>query len=598
MLKLTLYKNCILNETYQNIFSLGLEIRAGVRKSTLDFYLDELSNKVIILDNVYYENSGKFILDFEFDSSTIYDYNYMKVELYDDNNTLKLKRYCFIQNIEIKNELVYLTYIEDIWSSYGDKINGITESYLERSRIIKNYNDLEFPIFKLPVEYDGNNNLEFENLLTETETGYVIVLQVQYYDTQEYGNATQRFARTIVITGESGMTTITGTMTLIEKIFKNAQGRNYETGGVHPGTLWYYTIDNITLIDKRIFFAKRTGSRILDELDGRFLDNGNIIAYTYAIKGTFDLYSIPTDINAELKTGGIIVKEGTINNNFKIKQLGTLSQKFDIINNGNNINYKIRIMPSLYNFDIYLDVQNQLVKITDSFVIEIPYNFLQGAEIAQQKLQKQTRTINGITKIGTGIVGAGLDIASALGTGGITTFGTSGKTVMQKIKTKTGYEKISEKIPGTTSALDLISENLGGIGKAISGITDLMQLNAPVYTTSYGTFEDSDGVYTAKTGLLLFKINSDNDEYVKQTINNTGYEVYKYINDISKLQLNDTSYFQDLEEPINYNVVKFATVNVYGDFPRSIALLLNEILLNGTKIWYSTDMSDDNLEVL
>ena len=134
MLKITLYKNCVLNETYQNVFSIAKRNN----KTILELYLERLTKYVIECENVYYENSGEIVFDYELISenvaSNIYEYNYMKVEQFDDDELLSLERYCFVNSIQIKNGCVYLDYKEDVWSSYIGKVAGINESYLSRTR--------------------------------------------------------------------------------------------------------------------------------------------------------------------------------------------------------------------------------------------------------------------------------------------------------------------------------------------------------------------------------------------------------------------------------------------------------------------------------
>ena len=126
MLRLTLYKNCILNETYQNVISTALYNG----QSVLERYLATLSSYVIPdIDETYYKNNGDLTFDLELiNTSNIYEYNYMKVEYFDEENVLILKRYCFIQNIRINNDIVILSYSEDVFSSYSNKIKKLRTS--------------------------------------------------------------------------------------------------------------------------------------------------------------------------------------------------------------------------------------------------------------------------------------------------------------------------------------------------------------------------------------------------------------------------------------------------------------------------------------
>ena len=117
-------------------------------------------------------------------------------------------------------------------------------------------------------------------------------------------------------------------------------------------------------------------------------------------------------------------------------------------------------------------------------------------------------------------------------------------------------------------------------------------LNQKAYATSKlveTTGEDLEKIFY---GPVLISIDSDNDEFVKDTINFTGYEVYKYLDDISLIDLNNVDYI--LSKNINYNVVSFSMINIYGEFPRDIANIFNAIFETGVKIWYDYQMNSDN----
>jgi len=599
MLKITLYQDCILNENYQQVFSLGTQ--TGQTKNVLERYLDTLISKTLEIDYVYQENFGTLIFDIQllvvsltppylgYDS--IYKFNYMKIQTIDTEDTYQILRYCFIDKILLKNDLVYLDYSEDIWSSYSHNIKGITTSYLERSRVL-NYgntlNDLKINLYNLPVEYNGNNNILYEELSSNTfQNGtFRLILELQQYNLDSEGNPTKRFSSYYITQDYGNYSSI---RQLLERIIYLSQEKSFR-----------YFPSGATEVEELYF---QVGKILILPTD--FLSTSHLIGVSNWIQdgsSRIDFYSIKFSSEILMYTTGLILKNGTIINSFKNKMFGTYSQKFDIINNGTNINYKLKLYRDNYNISLILDFQNQLIDITDSFEIQIPFNYLQGSELAQQQMNRKLTTINGITKIGTGIIETGLDIASAGINGGIGIAKTAGKSVskINKRETKTGYSKTktSEYIPGQASIFDLSSKELSGIPSIIKGITNLIEINSPIYSTSFGTFVDSNGILNTMLGsLFIFKIDSDNDNYVKNSINTTGYITYEYLHDITKLKINNVDYFLNLTTPIYYNTIKFSTINIYGSFPRNIALQLNEILENGTRIWYDYQMRNDNLVV-
>ena len=48
---------------------------------------------------------------------------------------------------------------------------------------------------------------------------------------------------------------------------------------------------------------------------------------------------------------------------------------------------------------------------------------------------------------------------------------------------------------------------------------------------------------------------------------------------------------------IHYDVIRFDAIDIYGSFPREIALTLNDIFEKGVKIWYDKEMTEDNYVV-
>ena len=613
MIRITLYENCILNETYKNVFSL--EIQTGQTKNVLEKYLDTLNKMTFDGDYIYYENAGELVIDYKLGQKNIYDYNYMKVEEFNDEDDSKiLERYCFIQDIALKNDCAYITYEEDIWSSYANKIKGLTKSYLERSRLlsIDIGNAIDTPnmhtinLHKLPVDYNGINNLKFNSIFVSDY--YFVMFKLQYWERVNDENV----IRNTDIFGLY-LPAISDCISFIEKLMYNSQNgsdfwifKPWSGSGPYEGfRAYYFEISDISIIPQNLFsnfatfvntyFTKLyTSSQILDptrdeDLFAVGIEENN----SYHLDSTF--VKLKNNAN-EL----VNIKDYTLSKSFKRYAVGTVSQKFPLENIGTTINIKLFLQINKYTYTFMLDLQNQLIDISDSFIVNVPFSYLNGSEMSALRLNKKLTTINGITKIATGIAETGLDIASAIGTGGISLFGEKPSKVSTKIKSKlksgkTKWKTTTKSVGGKTSALDLASDDVSGLAKTVSGITDLMGVNLPFMNTSKGTFLDSDGLLNARFSLVEYVINSNNDGYVNEMFNETGYEVYEFINkDMIYNLLFSRNY---LSNNYNYNVIKFATCNVYGSFPRSVAENLNSILEDGVKIWYDYQMQEDTLKV-
>lgn len=619
MLRITLYKNVILNETYQNVFSMG-KIND---ESILEKYLNKIeneeyvhSNLIFELEEVYQENNGTFIFDYSlFDEDTIYEYNYMKIEtIEEETGNTKLLRYAFINSIKLVNELVYLTYKEDMWSSYSDKIFGITESYLNRSRVINYGDDYSLSPYKLPIEYDGNNYLNISKLNNLAEE-YYIIGQVQYYNTSDYKTSNKRFLRTfllsriikqddkwLVFNSFNDIFTIQSSINeLISKQSLKINLIDVDEGGYNLlATEFYYEIQNITLIPSSMidnFIKTKEGIDLeettdFDEFANYVTDGLALDITTPTIDITNSLFLHPLVFPFNLEDGNT---EVTINNNFKNISVGTFSSQFPIINNGTDIKIKTLISVNDFNFDIYIAINNNIYNITNDFVVPLPFSQITGDIMAQRGVMQELKNNNiKNDKI-------------------IATSNFVGKTINNAFDIVGSIDKASiyNKLTSRASEIGFGSQVVN-IGKNVTDIAtssinygasldklnnELDANNAPVYSSTKGIFSKSEAFTNANYGICIISINSDNDEFVKKSINNLGYITYNYINDISKLKINNPDYFLELENPIHYNVIQFKSINTYGSFTREIANILNTIFKTGVKIWFDENMEEDTLVV-
>ena len=129
----TLYKNCILNNSYTEVFDT---IHKDSNNNTaFDRYINTLTKFEGSIADSYGSASGSFSIELDFltngTKDNIYEYNYMLFNDTDNN----FKRYCFIDNIEVVNGYVIVRYSEDIWHTYSKDMN-IRKSLLTNSEEI------------------------------------------------------------------------------------------------------------------------------------------------------------------------------------------------------------------------------------------------------------------------------------------------------------------------------------------------------------------------------------------------------------------------------------------------------------------------------
>ena len=556
MLQIRLYKNCILNESYQNVFSLGT--RTGQMKNVLERYLESLQSIEFDINNAYYENSGELVIDFT-ENLNPYDYNYMKIVDID----IGLLRYCFINKIEIKNSCVYITYKEDVWSSYSNKINGILPSYLSNTRV-KNYSSFTPKLLELPVKYDGNNELIMEPLLNDTETigqstiDYVVCLiELQFYklvsgsDSKSVGGVRYVIAKRL--------SNDTYKCSLLEAY---STAKMFIEGMPTVQLPWdngsYYEVSNVYILPASCYDDLMT---MFDDTDIRITFPGDIFGYYRYVRNTRSLWN------------GFTLYEGIIENNYKNLLIGTYDKPLEIINNGTNVNYKIDLFIFSNCISIKLNILNQIIDITDSFKYDIPFTTVLASEYAQRKTSYMLEKMTQESQINYGRY---YDLYENLGN--LVSFGSYMKGHFSNL---------------TSSLSNMVGRNLL-YGYDLENLK-LESITVPKYSNVKGIKGNSTSFCNFTGGIFLWKINSDNDDYVKKSIDNFGFKTYEFIEDFNKLDINNVDYWRN--NNISFNCIKFETINVYGSFPRDIALELNNLLQNGIKIWFTPSMEQDNYEI-
>lgn len=177
---LTLYKDTILNDRYATVFDCDETYWGGPSNTPLMKYLSQQFKKYFDLPTVYMKESGTISVDIALPQTyDIFDYNYMSLE-----NDEFGKRYYFIDNIELGNGIVQLTYTLDVWHTYSRKMH-LNYGILGRAR--RNVENLKRA---LPVAYESNLAPIFS---ATTETDFYLVAEIsEYVLTSDAANATIR----------------------------------------------------------------------------------------------------------------------------------------------------------------------------------------------------------------------------------------------------------------------------------------------------------------------------------------------------------------------------------------------------------------------
>lgn len=597
---LTLYKNCILNDNYNEVFDLTKKTRVidGITESYSVFtdYLKGLDKTTINVPNVYYSRNMSFTLGIsgENKAKEAFEYNYCKIE------AEGIVRYCFITDIELANSVATYYTEEDIWSNYAYDMQ-FRYGYLTNSRKLDykiNNNKKQINYYLLPTGYQSNNAPSYARLNPFMfETSYNVILQIQCYSLTEKGAVSKRMIRTAILgNAEKNGTkwefkTTSFLSGEVEQVLSYLQAESSDTVLIKGADLndyfgeeaIHFQIDNITIIPSKFGLGKLINNKEQDDILEAVIGASVYNAETFGI--TF--LNLPKLYNASLLNYGSpeLLFSYKLSNDFKIVSFGTRTSQYEINMNGTDIEYDLLIATDNTNFKMLLSFQNKCIDITSDFTYDIPFTALTADVTAQRRIAYNTAMYNGVAEIIGGAADTALNIVSL--SGGNITGGSVIKEQRRYGTTKRGKKYLTSKKRTEEDFKNPLGSGsaegvLGGVRSIADGIVGIVNANTPKYTTNTGTFVKSEALVNAQFALCCMKINPDNSEFVENYTNLVGYVVYEIIKD-------NILFYQDFTD---YNICKFETVDIYGSFPQSIKLELEDILTSGFKIWYNSELKE------
>ena len=614
-ISLRLYRNCRISPNYKNVLSrTPINTDVSNFNSPFDEYLNTLTHYDLDLDLVYQDE----ITEFNFylttqDYSSIYNFNYMRIQSIKDNQVV-LERYAFINSLTIKNDIAILKFKIDVWHSFIKSLTGINYAYLRGFRIIKNSPSSQLPVFdiyNLPLDYQGNDKVNLVQNDNITNRDLALILEIQEYDTSQLGNANWSWTRYCLLNHyyyddeikppEGDNYHITGTVNLtaqnvdefIQQIMLLSLKNYLYNGTAHD----YFTIGKIYVVPNT------------NEIKSMFKSNNEedifIRLPTYEViegsKWEFRNYYIRSaKRNIDLTT----IVNSSFNANFKRKSIGFYTKQFDIINNGTEINYEIKGFASDSSFKLYFNYQNQLIEITDLFEYQpVGKNLIDGATLTQHRL----RYILQQGQFDAAILNWSANTVASLYSGGMnigkmqTQMAANSSLTNQSLNLGNGFRTTNYANMYEQSAYNYNISQAGLVQDSNNALTGAFTLALKRATFEYPQYNyqtiicsNNNAVINANKWVMSGIINSDNDNFVKQIINYTGFEVYKFVSGILHTGLLVEGHiFTD--NNIYYNVLQYKTIDCYGEFPTNIKLEIEHILTSGVRIFYSGThfMEDD-----
>ena len=593
MLKITLYKNCKLNDNYQNVLSTG---KLNSNGSSLDNYLNSLIKYTFEVDCVYQERNGTLVFDYNILTiNNIYEYNYMKIETIEDE-TIIIKRYCFINDIILKNALVYLTYKEDIWSSYSDKIKGINKSLLSNSYRKKYSNEL-FP-FLLPISYNGNEPIKRKSLFGAINNKYYLFAEVQVYSPSAAGRLTTRNTKVYLVCDTapiweeiSGGTTsgtyvppsiknckitINKAISLIRQFYYWQSHYGTICSDVAAGNTDQYEVIQFKLVPANLFDDEKPYTNLYYDLHNFYSWNSD--DHDSPSNKTLRAYLYVMGKNKKGSTNNnlTLIKEKILECDFKDISIGTFNIQIPIENNGTNRKIRMLIQVSEYAINFYININNVLVDLTNNFIVNYPYGSVTAEKFNEVRIARETRMSNlKLENISNGLAYSQKVVDRAFSMGAndfkISQNGYSAKNVPLSLANQKGVVDTLY----DTANLIVNTKKIGNLMK---------EANAPVYSSQFSIKNIEDNFINIVEGICIYYIDSDNDEYVNKAIEESGYKVFYISNNYDEFGIQKSE--ELVNQGINFDVIKFDVISIYGEFPASISKLLEQIFESGVKIWY------------
>lgn len=566
-MNITLYANCIVNPNYDEVFS---------KASLFEGYLNTLDSYSMQIPYMYITYSGT--LQFEYSNNffptitserTIMECSYLKIESAVDEEPTKV--YAFINHIELINGICILSYTTDIWHSYFDKWN-FRNGLLSRTLQLDYYNIKEK---EYPFTIFGTNNVNIKNIKNnnnELLDKCYILCTLQLYKLQS-GTDTKvnRILRSYILQYREGLNGYS--------LF------NFALGSSDSGE--YTKYNPLTTLDKAIeqliIGQSRTNKVKLDdstETQDMYYDITNVYllpkdtiqlgsGYQYA-DGNFiiasDTKNNQTLVAKPIDLGDKLIYSAEISCDYKNLSIGCFTNKVELQNNGLNEIAKIKCTIRNDNIYFYLLLDNRIIDITESFRYDLPWQGVTADTLVQRSISTQLQNMtleNSRTKIGIGIAKSSVNAIGSFAQAGL-----------------------------SASPTKIIGNIAGAVNNALdvgSGVADL-ELNseqekandAEKYSNSKANECVSQAVINALYGICLFSVNDDenysNYQETQKKLRQVGYKVSHFTD---KIDLEHTGRTNP------YDIIKFDFVRICG-LPTDLNNAIKQILLNGTKMWYTS----------
>lgn len=584
-MKLTLYRSCIVNNNYDEVFAT---------RELIDEYLLKLSHIEFTIDGVYPQYSGT--LQFEYNSQ-FFPVNYVTETITDIKRDIMSTNYCviedeellstgkvyaFINSIDITNDICFLNYTTDLWHTYlgfWDFRQGLLTKSL-RTYLYNGLKEKNYPctIFtntspKL-VNINGKEDemqdcwilatLQLYTLKSGTDTKINRITQSYFIGSTRtrnnidldnvYFNLKNGYYENDTYMQYDDIVTLQGVISALIAGQASEQNVTVKNGGTSSVEKMYYDITNVYLIPRdtisdifsNVITLSKEGNYLISINTGDKL-NSRVLGYPYPIGDNIILYNKAIDYSP-LNYG-----------------VGFYTKMININNNGMPISVIVNMLTRDDKIYFYLETCGQIIDITECFSYDLPWQGVTAETLAQRKISttlENSAITNAYAKTGLEIAGNAINtFISGVGAG----IATKPTDILSNVKS------------GINSALN--------IGKGIADIVYLADkeeaVNAEKYSNSKANQTVAQSVINLLYGLCVYSYGTlTNFTECEQKLLEIGYDVNHLITSFPT---------SDTQENSKYEIMKFGFVRLNG-LPTDINDAIKQIMFNGFKLWFNSNV--------
>lgn len=601
---ITLFQNTKLSNKYHEVFK---------DQTTLATYLATCPHlDVYSGDDIYFTNNGSISID----NSTLVGhfgdkYNYMQFTQSFAGGT-HLKRYAFVNDITIVNEVCVINYTEDVWHTYAikndystDGLNfDIKNSLLYQTKSLTAYTGSSYTQAQLnalpkalPCELEGQNAPKFRQTGITPELNYetscYILVVASMYKLAGQGVINKRYISNYLLSYKQKTTgAYTPASTLKEydwpltndtlEFVQGIMAQSSDTkvrNKIIDDPDWYYEIIDIKLIPYTIGYSLFNSVLSRDATHDYGLHEDFTPEWTMvgeATDGTYQSFTTECGFNNLIESDIAKYVDGsgndkwtyngfkvytelevskTISSDYKYIAIGNMSRIIPLTFNGQTKELKYKLIINKFDNNILLMFNNTITDISSDLTLNVPLS-CQSADITQQQ-KIGIKTQNAVAMIG--MTGTAIQTGLSMGAsfvGGMK--GIAGATTSAQLD-----------YAGSQAGINIASSGSSGILSLISSAIQLDSRNQAQYLTNKIVSQNETAILNACLGILReIEMTWANGDLVDTLLYKYGY-IYTFIMDTIKYVYTSGNYF------------KFTQVNVYGYFSQSIARDIETILENG-----------------